>query len=259
MSELYIEVNQQRVMCGRCRHEQNQEQIEGGQFDSEAGLTFHCNDCHAVYAVCRRCAWFMSNGIDCARCADNPAPLLAIKEGRALVPKHIREANLVPDPGGRSGHWHDPVSGDVISMPLGWKPSGVDAPDIDDNAPEDLTGKSVVILVEGPFYLKKGVVSESGLNEDELGISVIEEGGQELHFECFEPHLRFMTPEEELAAKAEAEAARAGASNDPELKTLISKTQAELRALAADLGVTVSGSDSKPKIAAAILAHKRGQ
>lgn len=64
----FQEVNGRRVCCGRCRHTNSQERLEDGPFDTEAGLTFYCHDCHAVYAVCRICGWFMFDGMSCASC-----------------------------------------------------------------------------------------------------------------------------------------------------------------------------------------------
>ena len=64
----FQDVNGRRVCCGRCRHTNSQVRMEDGPLDSEAGLTFNCLDCHAVYAVCRLCGWFMADGVRCASC-----------------------------------------------------------------------------------------------------------------------------------------------------------------------------------------------
>jgi|SRR6185312_10360908 len=212
MTELYATVNERRVFCGRCRHERNQTRVEGGIFDSDNALTFHCGDCDAVYAVCKYCAWFMSDGETCARCAETPSALLAIKEPTTVLPPHLRpyEHELVPDAAKRAGHWYHPRTDTTINMGLGWHPKGAPVVAVSDESESkapDLSGKSVMIL-QGRFEGKKGVISESGLGEDEQGLTVIEEGGQELPFESFDPYLRFMTPDEVATAEAEAQTAK---------------------------------------------------
>jgi hypothetical protein len=246
MTELYATVNERRVFCGRCRHERNQTRVEGGIFDSENGLTFHCGDCQAVYAVCKYCGWFMSDGAVCARCAETPSVLLAVKEPTTVLPPFLKnvEHELIADPAGRAGHWYHPRTDTTISMGLGWVPKGgAKAPMVDAGGEEieDLSGKSVMIL-QGRFEGKKGVISENGLGDDQQGLTVIEEGGTELTFESFEPYLRFMTPSEAEKADAEAQTAK--------------KAQAEARkARAAEKLATRAAADSQ-KVNAPAEAEK---
>jgi len=104
-----------------------------------------------------------------------------------MLPDYMRgdeEATLVPDPSQRPGCWLHPKSGDVVSMPVDWRPKGMA------NA-SGLVGKKVDIIV-GRFAGKVGIVRHNGLADDPpTGLRVrVTETGDEIPFESFEPYLR---------------------------------------------------------------------
>lgn len=204
-----------RVLCGRCRHDFNQSRDEGGPFDSPTGLTYRCGDCHAVYAVCRRCAWYMADGHTCHTCSPDDR-----LEGDAMLPKFIQQQQhlLVPDPASRSGHWLFPPTGNVVSMPPDWRPEGVSAvapgtgADVPVKTEDERVGKRVEVLI-GRYEGKRGQVSEVGAEGDAFGLRVIlDEEGQEIPLDNFE-QVRLLTPEEvaaDEAALAEKKKAQTG-------------------------------------------------
>lgn len=71
MTEVYRQVNGRRVFCGRCRHQENQDRLEGGQYDAPGMLTFWCHDCHCIYAVCAECAVLIPHPETAQTCPNN--------------------------------------------------------------------------------------------------------------------------------------------------------------------------------------------
>lgn len=270
MSEHYQIVNERRVRCGRCRHEMNQSRVEVGRFNTPTTLHYTCGDCHAQYPVCIACGWYIADadGVTCHMCELNPDGMPVVRpadERPPMLPKHIKEQSLEPDPSRRAGHWYHPATDEIISMPIGWKPGVglVDAPAAPDDAdPDGRVGKPVMLLL-GRYEGTKGVITEVGLNEDGEGLRVHHsDSGKELPFESFEPYLRFMTAEEIVAAaealKAEKagkkSAAAAGDTPAPDVAELLKKSQADLKEMAGARGLTFTLTSSKLSLATAIVA-----
>jgi len=93
-------VNDRRVFCGRCKHDQNQRRMENERFDTEHISSFYCEDCQCVYAICNECAIYITDGINCPNITGDDHEyirtnrLSAPQPDAILAPGYVQETDV---------------------------------------------------------------------------------------------------------------------------------------------------------------------
>jgi hypothetical protein len=191
MSETYQEVvNGRRVLCGRCRWDLQQSRVVGGALDSATGLTFQCDNCHATYAVCIVCGWYMADGKTCnlphAEFNDAAASQ-ATAEGDTTMavqlPDSVDQSKLARDPAGRPGRWFDAASNTTFNLGPDFRPAAKAAqlaPSLGstfDDAAMHLRAKTreeLVAYALGNYSIR---ITDSRANKDSIIASIVQSAG----------------------------------------------------------------------------------